>query len=297
MSRLDDAREAPKTKGSLSQRLRNLAKAQSLPEVRLQRHLGVLVVAEMLGRVRNEQGRPLFLLKGGSSIEIRLGISTTRTSNDLDAVFRGDFATMYELARANLTQGWNGFTAVVTPPQEINVPHLRTKPRRFSVKLSFMGSPWCTIPVEVSPAEATSAQSADMVSPSPFTHLHLGTLGLDEAEQVPCLPLSYQLAQKLHACTARPADRRNDRAHDLIDILLLWPLVPEQEYAAVRAACLEIFESREAHAWPPDLDAPPHWPALYERQLAGMASTAGLPPTAQGAVEDVRAVVARIDSA
>jgi hypothetical protein len=298
VTRDEAAREAPRTKGALSQRLRNLARAESLPEVRLQRHLGVLVVAELLGRVRSENGQQLFLVKGGSSIEMRLGISVTRTSKDLDAVFRGDFEQMYQLARASLESGWNDFTAVVTPPEVINVPGLPTKPRRFDVKVSFRGTPWCTVPVEVSPAEASSADAADFVSPSPFAELHLGTLGLDEAALVPCLPLPYQLAQKLHACTApRPAERANVRAHDLIDILLLWPLVPAAEHGQVRAACVEIFESRATHRWPPSVSAPQNWAALYSKELKSMVDVGGLPTSVEAAVAAVQVVVSTIDAA
>jgi hypothetical protein len=45
--------------------------------------LDVLVVAELLGRVRNENGQQLFLVKGGSSIELRLGVASSRTTKDL----------------------------------------------------------------------------------------------------------------------------------------------------------------------------------------------------------------------
>jgi len=37
--------------------VRNAARSADLPEGRVQRQLGVLVVAELLGRVRNENGQ------------------------------------------------------------------------------------------------------------------------------------------------------------------------------------------------------------------------------------------------
>lgn len=126
-------REAPKNKTALAARLRNAARAADLPEGRVQRQLGVIVVAELLGRVRSENGQQLFLVKGGSSIELRLGVAGSRTSKDLDAVFRGNFSLMYDAARDALVGGWNGFSAVVTPPEEIDAPGLATKPRRFKV--------------------------------------------------------------------------------------------------------------------------------------------------------------------
>jgi hypothetical protein len=77
--------------------------------------------------------------------------------------------------------------------------------------------------------------------------------------------LRYQIATKLHAVTERFEDRENDRVRDLIDRLLLAEL--ESDLARVRDACVDIFESREKHAWPPALDAEPSWPEQY-RALA-----------------------------
>lgn len=85
-------RPAPANETALAARVRNAAPSADLPEGRVQRQLGVLVVAELLGRVRNENGQQLFLVKGGSSIELRLGVASSRTTKDLDAVFRGDFS-------------------------------------------------------------------------------------------------------------------------------------------------------------------------------------------------------------
>lgn len=264
----------------------------------MQRQLGVLVVAELLGRVRSENDQKLFLVKGGSSIEMRLGIPSTRTSKDLDAVFRGDFTQMYDAARNTLEAGWNGFTAVTTPPETIEVPGSPTKPRRFRVKLSFKGQSWCTVPVEVSPAEASSADNVDMVSPAPFAEVGLASLGLPEVEPVACLPLRYQIAQKLHACTApAPEPRRNDRAHDLIDILLLWPLVPTEEYDVVHKACVEIFTARSGHSWPPEMVVHAHWAVLYERELATMLEVGDIPGNVQDAATAVAEIVGSIDAA
>lgn len=70
-----EAQTTPTNMVSLRARLRNAAKDANLPEVRLQRQRGVLVVAEMLGRIRGPANEHLFLIKGGSNIEMRLGAS------------------------------------------------------------------------------------------------------------------------------------------------------------------------------------------------------------------------------
>lgn len=298
MTAIPESRPAPTNKTALAARVRNAARAADLPEGRVQRQLGVMVVAELLGRVRNPDGQELFLVKGGSSIELRLGVASSRTSKDLDAVFRGDFTDMYNAAREALTAGWNGFTALVTPPEEINAPGLATNPRRFKVKLSFAGQPWCTVPVEVSPAESLSANHPDLVSPPLLAHVGLPGLGLPATAAVLCLPLAYQIAQKFHACTSTdPRGRLNDRAHDLIDVLLLWPLVPAREYSTVRSACLDIFNSRAMHSWPPQLAPPTHWEALYAAAYETLLEPGRVPATVHEATAAVRNIIALIDQA
>jgi hypothetical protein len=299
MTNIQAPRPAPKNKTALAARVRNAARAADLPEGRVQRQLGVMVVTELLGRVRSENGQQLFLVKGGSSIELRLGVASSRTSKDLDAVFRGDFSRMYDAARAVLAEGWDGFSAVVTPPEAINAPGLSAKPRRFKVKLSFAGQPWCTIPVEVSAAESKSANHPESVSPAALAHVGLPALGLPETSAVLCLPLNYQIAQKLHACTSEDPDgRANDRAHDLIiDVLLLWNLVPEKEHPAVRSACLDIFTSRAMHPWPPQLLPPAHWQRLYEAAYRTVLEPGHVPPMVQEAAAAVRDIVDVIDQA
>ena len=164
------------------------------------------------------------------------------------------------------------------------------------MKLTFVGQPWCTVPVEVSAAESHSASHPESVSPALFAHVGLPSLGLPETSAVPCLPLDYQIAQKLHACTGEdPGGRTNDRAHDLIDVLLLWNLVPEQEYAAVRSACVDIFASRAMHSWPPQLLPPPHWEGLFDAAYTTVLEPGQVPPTVQEAAAAVRDIVDMID--
>jgi hypothetical protein len=82
---------------------------------------------------------------------------------------------------------------------------------------------------------------------------------------VACLSLRFQIAQKIHACTERFPDRENERVHDLIDLQLMEELI--EDYGRVNAACVEVFDLRATHAWPPPLNIEPTWPDTY-RQLA-----------------------------
>jgi hypothetical protein len=99
--------------------------------------------------------------------------------------------------------------------------------------------------------------------------LTVSEFGLEGPVAVCCLSLRYQVAQKIHACTERFDERENERVHDLIDLLLMQELI--EDYARVRAACLEIFKLRATHAWPPVLGVEPGWPDVYSALAADLA--------------------------
>ena len=84
----------------------------------------------------------------------------------------------------------------------------------------------------------------------------------------------------------------NDRFRDLADVLLLAPLV--EDYAVLRAACDDVFDTRATHAWPgKDLSLPSEWREPYE---ALATSVEAINPNFDEAVREVREFVARIDA-
>lgn len=257
---------------------------------RVQRYVGVAVTVEILGALTDDAG-PRFLVKGGSAIELRLGLGRSRTSKDLDGVFRGEFVDFFAGAQAALRAGWAGFTGRATEPEEIHVPGMPVRPRRFAVKLDYQGRPFVTVPVEVAPDEAGLAAEHDPVQPAELDGLT--ALGLPRADPVPCITIRWQLAQKVHACTD-PLDgaAANDRARDLPDILILAALITDDYLPSVREACQAVFAARGGHAWPPVLVVQPHWPALYTAAIAGLED---LPGTVGEAAEAVRAFIRTVD--
>jgi Nucleotidyl transferase AbiEii toxin, Type IV TA system len=79
----------------------------------------------------------------------------------------------------------------------------------------------------------------------------------------------YQIAQKIHACTEIYTDgRENDRFRDLIDLQLLRDLVEDGGLPAVGEACIEIFELRNKHSWPPRVTVHPSWPPGFAAMAA-----------------------------
>jgi len=257
---------------------------------RVQRYVGVAVTAEILGALSDASG-PRFLVKGGSALELRLGLGRSRTSKDLDGVFRGDFDDFFDSALAALRIGWAGFTGRPTQPEEIDVPGMPVRPRRFAVKLEYYGRPFVTVPVEVAPDEAGLAAEHDPVQPAELDGLT--ALGLPRPGPVPCITIRWQIAQKLHACTD-PLDgvTPNDRARDLPDIIILAALLTDEHLSAVRDVCHAVFAARDRHRWPTVLLIHPHWPVLYEAAVTGLDD---LPDTVEGAAEAVRAFIRSVD--
>lgn len=282
----------PSNLRSLRDRLVQAAKREGLVFGRLQQHVAVLVAAQLAARLTDGAGAPLLLVKGGSSLELRRGIRDSRTSRDLDTVARLDVEEVHELLADAGEVGWEGFTAIFTPPEEIDVPGLRVKPRRFIAKLNYHGQPFASVPIEVSMVEAGNAEHFDAVSSDA-----LALVGVPIAVTVPCMTVPWQIAQKLHACTATlPEPKINDRAHDLVDLQLLEVLIADADLHQTRLACVAVFEARAEQPWPPTIRALPHWPAIYVRAREELDHI-DLAETVAGAADRVQRFVARIDQA
>lgn len=282
----------PSNLRSLRDRLVQAAKREGLVFGRLQQHVAVLVIAQLAARLTDAAGAPLLLVKGGSSLELRRGIGDSRTSRDLDAVARHDVAEVHELLADAGELGWEGFTAIFTPPEEIEVPGLTVKPRRFVAKLSYHGQPFASVPIEVSMVEAGNAESFDAISSDA-----LALVGVPVAVTVPCMTVPWQIAQKLHACTATMTPpKTNDRAHDLVDLQLLEMLVADADLEQTRLACVAVFDVRAEQSWPPTIRALPHWPVIYDRAREGLDHL-DLAETMADAADRVQRFVARIDQA
>ncbi|MGH8971847.1 MAG: nucleotidyl transferase AbiEii/AbiGii toxin family protein [Acidimicrobiia bacterium] len=225
---------------------------------RQQRWVSFMLLAAMLDAVRDEDEQTLFVLKGGVAMELRLGLAA-RATKDFDAAFRAEAAEILGRLDQALRAGYGDFTARRTQPEPVR----ETAALRFDIKLDYRGRPWATVKFEVAPTEGSMSREIERLPGKPLDHL-----GLTGPSDVPCVAVRWQIAQKLHASTEVPgADRANDRFRDLIDLLLLWDLVPTDQRGAVRDACQEIFTLRALHEWPPRVTVFDAWPAEY-RALA-----------------------------
>lgn len=257
-----------------------------VPE-RIRRGISFMVVSAALARLTDRDGVPLFLVKGGVSMQLRFGIRA-RASKDYDAAFREDLAALEDVLARAPSQPIGPFTVSAGPIAPIGP----TDAVRALLTIRFANRAWGSIPLEVSKAEGRSGrpQSIDYRRPTPDISL----FGLETIDDIPCFPVRYQIAQKLHACTEVLEHKDNDRFRDLIDLLLLEELVGEAEWPAVRAACEETFAIRAKHSWPPTVTIFPAWPDGF----AALAAETGFEPSDVGeAAARIEAMISRISVA
>ncbi|MEI8404314.1 MAG: nucleotidyl transferase AbiEii/AbiGii toxin family protein [Actinomycetes bacterium] len=269
-------------------------------ESRLSWIVASAVVVAVLQRVRSAENDVIFLLKGGTYLQYRLGLAT-RATRDVDGLIRGDFEQFFDELDAVLRDQWGDLEISRTEFDIIDVPGKAQKPRRFTVKLSVRGAVWRSIKVEVSPDEGGIGTEVDRLASPP-----LQGFGIPTPEQLFGIALRGQIAQKLHAVSDPhvPPAFINERARDLVDLLLIRQLVQNEGLLTpldLREICVEVFESRRREAeglkqpgrtWPPVVVAHTHWASDY-RQASAQAN---LSLTMDEAVAQVNHWIAEIVS-
>lgn len=278
----------PKNKASLQRRLRNLIDDDAL-QLRARRQISyIAVIAALDTHARDENGEPIFAVKGGVAVELLIG-QDARATKDLDSAVRAQAEQIEPLLRDALARGWDGFSFRLVSWEPIH----DVAAWRGEIKLQFKGQPFSTVQFEAAPAEGDAGRATQLVD---NTFVDVAALGLSPVGELPLVTLAYMLAQKLHACTDHSLPNRdNDRARDLIDILLVRRLLADDELPDVRRACVEIFRLRDKHPWPPSVTVLPAWPTIYAGELA---KTPGFTPAeVEQAAADVDRVIAEIDRA
>lgn len=257
---------------------------------RLRRLVGVTAIIQMLDGLKDEAGQERIAFKGGAALELRFGFRA-RASNDLDGAYRGEVSEAIGLIDEGVRRGWSGFTGRTSEGEPIVGTGIAVAPVRFRVRLLYKAKDFVTVPMELSPAEGRSLDQVEVLPAA----VSLEPVQLTGAEAIPFLPLRYQVAQKLHACTEDVGEERpNQRARDLADILLIEELaLNDDQMSGLRDACVEIFGLRGKHLWPPVVVAWPGWDVIWGR----LTETEGLGYSIAEAVVRVQDLVDRIDSA
>lgn len=263
--------KAPGSKRDLDAWITQAVSKTGIVERRLSWMVASSVVIIALQRALHTDGKPRFLLKGGTYLEIRLGLHA-RATKDVDTTFRGDFEEFIAVLDSCL-EPWGPFEITRTKVETIDNAARVIKPRRFTIQLQLNGRVWRAIDVEVASDEGNIGSRVEFMSAPPLEHF-----GLPSAVQFAGIALDYQVAQKIHACSDphQPPAARNDRVRDVVDLLLLRDAFygDTSDLRQLRQACIDVFTVRYVEAeqlhiaprpWPPNVVAYEHWQADFRR--------------------------------
>jgi hypothetical protein len=161
-----------------------------------------------------------------------------------------------------LKSGWNGFGGRIVrkePAKPKNVPGEYIM-QPFEIKLEYNGKSWVTVPLEIGHDEIGDTESPDYYISPDIVSLFV-QLGFPEPKPIALMPISHQIAQKLHALSSED----NERAHDLIDLQII-AINDKIDYRKTKNACIRLFDSRKLQAWPPTVMKSESWDSLYTAQ-------------------------------
>lgn len=173
----------------------------------------------MMANVLVGQFLPDGVVKGGSSLKLRYGNRATRVTTDFDAAAKHDRKVFIEALQKNLASGWEGFTFHVVkekPAQPKRVPSAYVM-HPFSIKVNYLGKPWCTVDLELGHNEVGDADEPEWVESEDVNNV-FSALGFPIPGKVPVMALKHQIAQKLHGVS----EPGSERAHDLVDLQLIY---------------------------------------------------------------------------
>ena len=279
---MTDGSRLPRSEGELAKRVLVYARRQNLAEGRVRQWISHMVLCGALIDRSQRASQPDFLLKGGVALELRLR-SRARATRDLDVTLaRGD-EPLIDTVESALHGEFEGFTF-----RRKGEPYVMPNDvLRVESAIQYKGRSWATVRLDVTTNELDTLK-IEYINAFP-----LRPFGLTGPEQIPCLTLPYQIAQKIHAVSAsRPQGRDNDRVRDMVDLLLLRGAITD--LAAARAACQRVFDLRGTHSWPPSFEPPDWWVSEFER----FASEVGLREIGFAqALNEMRRFIGEIDHA
>lgn len=271
--------QTPIRRAHLERLVAHYARLTGVAPGRVRRWISVMVLLGALDRSRESD--PLFLLKGGVAIELRIG-GNARATKDIDLVFSGDLGRLAEALDQDLAQPYSVFSF----EREGLEGRGDGLFQRVDVKLLFRGRSWGALRLEVGSPDSQMTDSEEVGA------IPIDEFGIEGPRRIRCLSLRYQIAQKLHAVTQRFEDRENERFRDLIDLIICRDLVVGLE--KVREACVDTFETRGLHPWPPTLEVPDAWSEPY----MALAEEMGFPVVdVADAAGQVREFIDKIDTA
>ena len=256
--------------------------AGMVPETanRLRMNLANAIVAQMIG-----DG----VVKGGSGLLFRFGDMATRRTMDLDTAWRFGLDSFLADLKSKLAIGWHGFSGTIVVKKQAMPKGLPFDyvMQPCDVKMSYLGSPWFTVNLEIGHNEIGDADECENVEVPPAISELCGFLGFPAPSALPAMRLEYQVAQKLHGCSA-PGSKR---PHDLIDLQVIMANATV-DLRKTSEICRRLFAYRKTHPWPPIIKKGEMWDEAYSAQKLALPVL----PTIDEAIEWANGLIARIDA-
>lgn len=241
----------------LNEGLTQVAIKLGIPISRARTMLCTLIISQMLPES--------VAVKGGMGIKLRLGELGTRATSDLDISTRVRGDAFEAVFASRLAAGWGkvppsrgalkrdrnapnrvAFTATVRPAKRhdpgLARPEYVMHPYRVSI--AFLGVAWGALDVEVSDPEIEMGVNGNRELDGELVKFG-DYFGFGQLQPVELVDLEYQIAQKIHAVT----DPTYVRAHDLVDLQLLWAIGPDTK--RLHELCERTFAWCRQQSWPP----------------------------------------------
>lgn len=198
----------------------------------------------------------------------------------MDIGLPGDRRERFLALERAVALGFDDFTFRVKAPHDLELADIV----RVDLAIAYRSRGVQTIQVDLGPADEATV---DLVAPA---IRGVAELGIPVTSPVRCITLDIQVAQKLHASTNPRVLQSENRARDIMDIVLLDEL-GQLDPKAVQIACVRVFERRAEYAWPPLIELPATW----KIELESLAAEQGLPLlTSDKIVATFESIYARI---
>lgn len=148
----------PRNARTLRRRVDGHARTEGIATGRLQRWVSYMVLVGALDRARDLHDEPLFIVKGGVAMELRLKLDA-RATKDFDATFRDAAGRMLDRLDEALAEPYGGFTFTRSEIEDVGP----TRAKRLDVALAYEGRSWSTVRLELTPAEGESVIAIERV--------------------------------------------------------------------------------------------------------------------------------------
>ena len=230
------------------------------------------------------------VVKGGTSLRLRLGPGNSRVTVDFDAARSVELDGYIRSLRSLLEGGWADFTGEVAirkqgSPSGVPFEYVM---QPIDVKLAYRRHPWCTVRLEVSHNEIGDADVMEMRELPQKIKDIFAALNFPKPRPIPLMTIPFQIAQKLHGVT----QRGSSRVRDLIDLQLIAKSV-DVDYETTAEVCRRLFKYRRMHTWPPTVAKADDWDGVYDNQRGDLPVAA----SCDEAVAFVNDLIGRIDRA